>query len=183
MMRCAQDLGVIDEAGANRKILLNLLARAVIKPKERSLADRIRLKQRQLRTVAKRVRTVTTDAERLAKDNYSYLQFYSPFASKDFERHKLEETARLASRWPFEAMRRYAGWAEKEANAFGLLLRRNAQKENNLGVLFLLFWVYSQTGKLFENQLARLLTDASEVAGQGHTFSPSKLRKMFQRHV
>jgi hypothetical protein len=180
------DLGRIVKAGAVRgaslDALLDLLASAVA-PQEEISADEVRAKQRQLESIAGQVRTVTRHAERLANDPSYYLHFYSPFAGRDAKDYKKREAALLASRWPFAAMRSYAEWAEIQARAFGWWLRRNSQKESNLGIMFLLLQVHLWTGRLFEPELARLLTDASEAAGEKVFFSSSRLTKMFNRHV
>jgi ribosomal protein L17 len=183
MPGCAGYLRVIAKAGAKRDALLDLLVRAVIEPEGRSLTNRIRAKQRELRSVAMQIITVARYAERLANDSFSYPQFCSPFNTREFQRHKEQETARLASRWPFQAMLDYANWAQNEARTFGHLLRRNSQKERRLGILFLLFWVNLHTKKLFEHELSQLLIYASEAAGKPRNFTAANLRKMFERHV
>ena len=63
-----RDLKPIVDANANRESLLDLLARAVDPTTSLAVADRIRRKQQELRNVARQVRTVTSDAERVAKD-------------------------------------------------------------------------------------------------------------------
>jgi hypothetical protein len=177
-----KDLDPIVKAGADPRALLDLLARAVT-PQEKTLALKARAKQRQLASIAGQVRTVTRHAERLANDPSAYIGLYSPFSSGAAEEYKKREAARLASRWPFAAMRSYAEWAEKEQRAFGLWLRRNSQKEGNLGILFLLSQVHLWTGRLFEPKLARLLTDASHAAGENETFTPRQLTRMFERYA
>ena len=178
------DLDSIVKAGANRDVLLDLLTRCVVELPKEPAAEQMRSKQAELKSVARKLRTLARHGERLANDRFVYLDLWSPFASGDFERYKTQETKRRVSLGPFQAMRDYADWAEQQAASFGHCLRRNAQKEPRLDVLWLLSWVHSQTaGKLLENQLARLLTDASEAAGQPMKFSASQLRKGFQRHV
>jgi hypothetical protein len=176
------DLDRIVKAGADRGALLDLLARAVA-PQEEIRAEKFRAKQRQLESIAGQVRTVTRHAERLANDPSYYLHLYSPWAGRNAEDYKKRKAALLASRWPFAAMRSYAEWAEKQARAFGWWLRRNSQKEGNLGIMFLLLQVHLWTGRLFGPELARLLTDASEAAGEKVSFSSSQLDKMFERHM
>lgn len=178
-----KDLKPIIDAGASRDALLDLLVRAVVSTPDMSVADRIRKKQQELRSVAAQVRTVVSHAERVANEQSSYLEFLSPFHTADFERYRDEEIKRRAARWPFQEMHRFADWAENEARKFGELLRRNGPAEGRLGIFFLLSQVYLQTGKLFENQLARLLTDASAAIGETKTFSASNLTKTFKRHV
>lgn len=182
MPGCPRDLNRIVKAGAHGRALLDLLARAVA-PQEEGLAQQFRKRQRQLDSIAGQVRTVTRHAERVANEPSFYLHLHSVFAAKDAEDYKKGEAALLASRWPFAAMRCYAEWADQESRAFGRWLRRNSQKERNLGVLFLLQQVHLWTDRLFENILARLLTQASEVAGENVPFSSSKLTKMFNRNV
>lgn len=178
------DLDSIVKAGANRDVLLDLLARSVIELPKEPVAEQMRSKQAELKSIAKKLRTLAGQGERLAKDNSTYLDLWSRFASGDFERYKTEETKRRVSLGPFQAMRDYADWAEQQVVLFGLCLRRNAPKEDRLHVLWLLSWVHSQTaGKLFENELARLLTDASEAAGKVENFTASQLRRDFERHV
>jgi hypothetical protein len=178
-----RDLKPIVSAGANQDGLLDLLARAVTTTPGLAVADRIRKKQQELTSIAGQVRTVTDHAERVASDRFSYLQFVSAFANSNLEHYREQETKRRAGRWPFQGMRDYADWAEEEARKFGRLLRHNAQKEANLNIFSLLSWVYLRTGQLFEARLARLLTDASEAAGQATNFTPAQLSKMFKRHV
>ncbi len=173
---------IVRAAGVDREVLLDLLAMAVT-PQEKKLAVKIRAKQRQLESVAGQIRAVTDDAERLANDPTAYLQFYSPFADGAAEDYRKQRAARLASQWSFAGMRGFAEWAEKEARTLGWWLRRNSQKESKLGILFLLYQVHFWTDKLFEPELARLLVDASEAAGENETFSPSQLTKLFQRTV
>lgn len=180
------DLDAIVKSGAVRgaslDALLDLLARAVA-PQEKKVADEVRAHQRQLESIAGQVRTVTRHAERIANDPSYHLHLYSPFAGKAVEDYVKTEVALLASRWPFAEMRTYAEWAEKQARALGQWLRRNSQKERNLGIMFLLLQVHLWTGRLFEHKLARLLTEANEVAGGNMTFSSSQLTKMFKRHI
>ena len=65
------------------------------------------------------LRTVANHAERLARDSSTYLDLWAPFANKDFARYKNEEAKLRASAGPFQAMRDYAEWAEKQATLFG----------------------------------------------------------------
>jgi hypothetical protein len=178
-----RDLDRIVAAGANRAILVDLIAKAVIERPEDPVAERMRSKQTELKSIDLKLRTLAPQVERLAKDSSTYLEHWSPFANKGHERHKEEETKRRASLAPFQAMLDYAEWAKNQATSFGQCLRRNSQKESKLGVLWLLLWVHSQTGNLFENELARLLTDAAEAAGLAKDFSASQLRKMFDRNI
>jgi hypothetical protein len=176
------DLKPFSKAGVDRDSLLDLLVRAVM-PTPGLSAERIRKKQEELRSVAMQVTTVARHAERVANDPSSYIEFLSPFHTVGFERYKVEETKRRSARWPFQEMRNYATWADKEACNLGELLRRNAQKEHHLSVLFLLSQVYFKTGKILAVRLARLLTEASHAAGKDETFSASRITKMFERHV
>jgi hypothetical protein len=179
---CKADLARIGKAGADGPALLDLLARAVA-PQEEALADKVRKRQQQLKSIAGQVCTVTRHAERIANDPSFYPHLHSAFAANDADEHKKEEAALLASRWPFAAMRSYADWAERQSHFLGRWLRRNSQKERNLGVMFLLRQVHLWTDRLFADNLARLLTVASEAAGEKVPFSSSKLTKMFNRNV
>ena len=178
-----QDLNPIVDAGANRASLLDLIAAAVIICPGKSVSDQMRSRSQELKSLSMQLRTVADHGERLAADGPTYLVFYSPFANQDFARYKNKKTKLRASAGPFQAMRDCADWAHKQAIYFGRCLRRNSQKEANLGLLWLLSCVHSQTGSLFENQLARLLTDAAEAAGAPRSFTADQLRKMFKRHV
>jgi hypothetical protein len=177
------DLKPIVKAGLDRDSLLDLLAQAVMPIPALSVADRIRKKQQELRSVAAQLLNVADHAERVANDPSSYLEFLSPFHTAEFERYRAEETKRRAARWPLQEMRNYANWAENEARNFGELLTRNAQQEHRLGIFFLLSHVYLKTGKIFAVRLARLLTDAFHASGKDEMFSASRLAKMFERHV
>jgi hypothetical protein len=178
-----RDLTPIVNKGADRDALLNLLAKAVMGKVGPSDSNRIRKKQLELRSIARQVRTVIEHAERVANNRLNYLEFFSPFTNSNLELYWEKETRRRVGRWPFQGMREFADWAEEEARKFGLLLRHNAQKEADLSIFWLLSWVHSRTGHLFEAQLARLLTDASEAAGQATDFTPAQISKMFRRHV
>jgi hypothetical protein len=178
------DLDTIVKAGANRGVLLDLLARCVLELPKECAAEQMRSKQTDLKSITMKMRTLALEAERLADDSSTYLDLWSPFTNTNFEQYKKNETKRRVSLGPFQAMRDYADFTEKESASFGRCLRRNAQKERRLDVLWLLSWIHAQTaGNLFENELARLLTDASEAAGQAKNFSASQLRKDFERHV
>jgi hypothetical protein len=178
------DLDSIASAGANRGVLLDLLVGCVVELPKESAVEQMRSKQTDLKSIAMKMRTLALEAERLDDDSSLYLDLWSPFANTNFEQYKKKETKRRGPLVLIQAMRDYADLAEKEAALFGRCLRRNAQKERRLDVLRLLSFVQTQTaGNLFENELARLLTDASEAAGQAKTYSPSQLRKDLQRHV
>jgi hypothetical protein len=178
-----RDLKPILEAGMSQGALLDLLARTVMPCSRPTIADEIRRKQQELRSVAAQVRTTVHHAERVANSSSNYIAFRSPFRNVDFERYRDEEPKKRASQWPFKEMLGYADWAEKEARHFGELLRRNARKEPRLEVLSLLSTVYAQTGATFEQQLARLLTDAAEAVGRSEKFTAGGLTKMYKRHV
>jgi hypothetical protein len=177
------DLKPIVKAGLDRDSLLDLLVQAVMPTPALSVTDRIRKKQQELRSVAMQVTTVARHAERMANDPSSYIEFFSPFRTAEFKRHRDEGTKRRAARWPFKEMRDYANWAENEARNFGELLRRNAPAEHRVGIFFVLSQVYLKTGEIHAVRLARLLTDASHATGKNEMFSAGRLTKMFERHV
>jgi PAS domain-containing protein len=180
-------LRCISSAGMDRDVLLDLLARAVVDDLDasssKSQTERMRAKQRELRSIAGQMETMARHAERVALDPESYLEFWSPMSSKDFEDYKSRQSRLRASRWPFQSMREYANWARDMAQTFGKCLTRNARRERYLGIFFLLIQVHHRTGKRFEAHLAHLLTDAFQFAGVKRVFTKDQLRKMFVRHV
>jgi hypothetical protein len=178
-----RDLQRITKSGVERDALLSMLTMAVMPIPGKSDASRMRKAQRQLRSLAKQLRTVASHAERLGLDPYTHLELLSPFADLAFERFKEQEPRRRAPVGLFRAMRGYADWTEEQARKFGRCLRKNSQKEGDLGVMFLLFQVHSQTGELFAAALARLLTEASQAVGRPREFTADQLTKMFERHV
>lgn len=177
------DLQEILKAGAGKDALLSALAMAVMPPSGKSNCDHMRNQQKQLRSLAGQIRTVAQHAERLALDPRTYLDLWPRLMDQSSKHYRERELKRRAPLELFDQMRRFADSAEKRAWELGRCLRHNAQMERNLGVAFLLFLVYHQTGKTFEAQLARLLTDAAEAAGVPGRFSADRLRKLFRRHL
>ena len=185
ILHADRDIATIVEAGEDRDALLQLLALAVMPAPLSAASDLMRGRQEALRSMARRMRTLADEAEAIAFDPVNDVKLWAAIWSRDPEgvvatlaKPKEGSLLRL-----FEGMRHHARNAENRANAIGMYLRKNAPIERRLGVVLLLQHVHQRTGKVCENELARLLMDATEAAGHKKTFSADKLRKTFQRYV
>jgi hypothetical protein len=185
MPGATSDIAKIEKAGEDRNALLQLLALAVMPDPVLAQRDIMRGRQKALRSMAGRMRTLAKDAEAMALDPENDPKFWAAIWSRDEQ--DLVTVLSAARDEPllglFEGMHRHAKNAENRARAIGMYLRRNAPIERRLGAVLLVQHVHQRTGKLCENELARLLTDASEAAGHKKNFSAYQLRKIFQRYI
>src|SRR5690348_14202499 len=79
-----RDVQKIAGADVDQKALLAALAMAVMTEPTKSAASRIRKTQKDLRSLARQIRTVSHYAERVALDPCTYLDLWSPFANQAF---------------------------------------------------------------------------------------------------
>jgi hypothetical protein len=80
-------------------------------------------------------------------------------------------------------MRAYEKYALDIAKLFGEIRRKQAQliRMENIGVLAA--YIQHVTGRNYDDELARLITNAHEVVGSKKQFSADQLKKLRQRHI
>lgn len=162
----------------DRAFLFYLLAAAVV-PHPPAYRNAMLRRQDKWKSLARRLKTDANRAERLATGHFSYFEAYALSLDDSFRDAKHEAPQTL-----FRAMRAYADFAHHQARLLGAFLRKMGEVEKrNVGAMNLLIYVQAATGKLCENELARLLTEAHELAGSKTTFSAGQLRKVWERHV
>ena len=159
----------------DREILFQLLAHAAV-PGPPTYRKAIIRHQKLWESLAGQLEIAAKNAECLVSDPLSYIEGYVPSV--------LDSAQRRVPPRLFRWMRVYAKFARFQARSLGAFLRKLGQAEKwNAGVVNLLLSVRAATGKLCENELARLLTETCEIAGNTETFTADKLRKLWQRHV
>jgi len=178
------DLDVLEKAGADRQRLVRLLA--VTASGGDDWKRLMRSRQEALRSIAKRLETLTRDAEKLADDPLSTFNFWVFLVGGGFAMG-LPEPKTWKDRDPgahfvITGMRSLAKCFEQEAARFGRYLRQYAQTDSGLVLLLLAVYRWTRSTQHFE-ELARLLTDAFEAAGKPKCFSADGLEKTSKRHV
>ncbi len=82
------------------------------------------------------------------------------------------------------AMLVYAARCQREAGCLDNILKARDRRYDRLGpILNLIHDVQGFTGKPHDAAVARLLTDAFEIAGSSKQFSPDAIRKIRQHHL
>jgi hypothetical protein len=154
-------------------ILFQFLASAAV-PDPPTHRKAIIRKHKQWESFSRQLETVAKHGERLVSDSSSHIEGHIPSLQDSFQ-------APVPPRL-FRGMRVYAGYARLQARWLGTFLRKISQAER-WNAVNLLFYVRAATGKLFENELARLLTETCEIADTQEKFTADKLRKLWERHV
>jgi phage FluMu protein gp41 len=79
-------------------------------------------------------------------------------------------------------MRAYEKYALDIAKLFGEIRRKQAQLIRMENVGRLMAYIQHITGRNYDDELARLITNAHEVVGSKKQFSADQLKKLRQRH-
>lgn len=196
----SRDLDVLVKAGVDREVLLKLLAVAA-NGNHGPMKKLMRTRRDALRSLSKRLDALADEAEKLADDPLSVVQFWA---------HLEGGWGVLGMKPPkpmsddpclplvFTGMRVFAKKVRRQATLFSNYLRAYSRRDKGVVLLLIHVWMSrptqmgikkSATGHVRFHldcleELARLLTDAFEAAGkQGKSrFSADGLRQIFKRH-
>ncbi len=173
-------LSKLTKEGANREKLLSLLANAVLdvgfwrKP--------VRGKKRELESIANQLETVADHAKRISLDPLCYGTLWLAILGIG-KWEMVKPPKERAPTWLFGLMRLYAKNCRERAKAFGNLLREHPPRERRAIIDCLLLEVWLRTGKYHDNEIAFLLTNASEAAGHKRVFTEDQIKKQRQKYV
>lgn len=175
-----QDLKKLVAAGASETELLKLLAHAV--SKNDSWQKLMRRKKRELESVANQLETVAKHGQRVSVDPFSngivWLAMLGIGKWQD-----LNPAAGTSPAWMFRLMRAYAKNCRDKASAFGALLREYPPRQRRKMNSCLIAAVWLGTGKHYDKEIAFLLTNAYEAAGQEREVTEDQIKKHRQRYV
>jgi hypothetical protein len=173
-------LKALVKAGASEARVLSMLSFAVIETG--SWQEPMRRKERELERIANDLETVAKHAQRVSLDPTSYLTLWMAMLSIGNWENVKPASERSPARM-FELMRAYAKNCRDRAKAFGSLRRTHSLTEKRQIVDCVLLEVWRSTGKYYDKQLARLLTNAFEAAGRKQHFTEDQIKKHRQRSV
>src|ERR1035438_8178711 len=167
-------------AGASETQVLTLLAHAVSK---KDLWQKpMRRKKRELESVANQLETVAKHAQRVSVDPLSngivWLAILGIGKWQD-----LNPAAGSSPAWMFRLMRAYAKNCRDKASAFGDLLRGYPPRQRRQMISCLISAVWLATRKYYDKEIAFLLTNAYEAAGQKREVTEDQIKKQRQRYV
>lgn len=182
----SRDLDVLIRAGADRKKLIRLLALTASEDGSEHWKKLIRQRRNALRSLARRMETLSAEARKQAADITFRAQFHFYCFEKGAvlgmkEPTPLREVPGVS--FTISGMRALARMYRDEAKQMTQLLRHYGQTDSGLVHLLLCvyLWTRDSTDRRYE-VLARLLTDAFEAAGKRDEFSADQLRKIWNRH-
>ncbi len=177
-----RDLDKLAKAGADRTQVLRLLGLAVF-DHEMDWRLLVRQKRDALKRLAKQLRTVTDDAERLAEDPLSGAHFWLALLGM-IKWDEVQWPVKSAPEAPFGSMmRRLAKNSESKARVLARVLRQGTYHQRRIAAVALSYYIRTKTGHDYDDEVARLLTDAHEAIGITKQFSAPQLKKSRQRHM
>lgn len=175
-------LNRLAKAGADRKQVLQLLALAVFGDPEHWRRV-VKQKRDALKSLARRLRRVTEDAELLAQDPLFGAQFWLALLGM-MRWEEVQWPAKSDPKAPFgNMMRNLAKHAENKATNLGEVLREGAMHERNGAIVALSHYIRQTTGRYHDDQVARLLTDAHDAVDVTKDFNAPQIKKSRQRHL
>lgn len=176
------DLDVLAASGVDRKVVLRFLA--VAASRDGDWTRIMRQRQAALKSLSGRMETLARETRDRVNDLLSTVQFWAYIAGGGGALGmELPSSMAEDPGIPFiiSGMSVLARKMKDQAARFGKFLR--AYGRTNDGVVLLLVRYRMFRPKMEHlNELARLLTDAFEVAGQSKSFSAEGLRKTYKRH-
>ncbi len=173
-------LSKLTKEGANREKVLSLLASAVQdvdfwrKP--------VRGKKRELESIANQLETVANHAQRISLDPSCYGTLWLAILGIG-KWEMVKPSNERAPIWIFNLMRLYSRNCRERAKEFGKLLREYPPRQRRMMIDCLLLEVWRLTGKYHDKEIAFLLTNASEAAGQKRVFTEGQIKKQRQKYV
>ncbi len=173
-------LSKLTQEAANREHILSLLACAV---EDKGIWRKaVRVKKRDLESIANQLETVANHAQRISLDPLCYgSPWLAVLGLGKWEMVKPPQ--KHAPIWLFEFMRRYAKNCRERAKAFGTLLREHPPRQKRAMIDCLLLKAWSLTGKYHDREVAFLLTNAFEAVGSKRGFTEDQIKKHRQRYV
>lgn len=173
-------LSKLTKAGADRGQVLSLLSSTVA---GRDIWRKaVRGKKRELESIANELETVTKHAQRLSLDPLcDGILWLKILGTAKLE--NVKPATEYAPIWLFELMRRYAKSRREIAKIFGNILRTYAPIQKRKMISCLLAEVWLRTGKYHDKEIALLLTNAFEAAGDKRVFTEEQIKKHRQRYV
>ena len=173
-----RDIQPLLKAGAKKDRLLTLLALIVNDSKgEGDLMAR----RRSLAKLADELVTVTEHARRIANDPFCdgrfWLSLHCGLPWHLTTRPGVIEAPVL------DRMKALAELFKQRGDALGMLSRRIKKSLRNRGLSDLLGYVWLQTGRNFDREIAWLLIAAHEALGQDRIFTADNIKKFRQRHL
>jgi hypothetical protein len=178
-----RDLGVMTQAGVDRKALLTLLALAATGDRG-GMLKLMRQRQAALKSLSRRLYNLASEAKERASDPVSAVQFWAYMnggsaLGMPYPKALADDPG---AEFIIAGMRALAKIMKEQAAKFGLYLR--AWGKTDVGVVLLLVRYRMFCPKMNHlDELARLLTDAFEAAGKNKCFSAESLRKTYKRRA
>jgi hypothetical protein len=173
-----RDIRPLLKAGAKEDRLLTLLAFIVNDSKgEGDLMAR----RRSLAKLADELVTVTEHARLIVDDPLCDGRFW--LALHCGLPWDLTTPAGVIEAPVLERMQALANLIKQRGDALGMLSRQVKKSLRNRGLFDLLGYVWLQTGRNFDREIAWLLIAAHKALGQDRIFTADKIKKFRQRHL
>ena len=178
------DLDKLVRAGADRRQVIFRLA-LVVFGREESWRRVMEQKRAALRRLAKQLRTIVDEAERLAEDPLCGGHFWLAFFGLSSPDEVLWPAKRDPKAPAGKMLRALAEQAENKAKLLGKISREGSYFYRRSPAAALCHYVREATGDYHDDEVARLLTDAYEAVGLGprSRFSAVQLQKLRKRHM
>jgi hypothetical protein len=178
------DLDALTKAGADRKALVRLLAITANKGGTEWWKELVRRRREALKSLARRMDTLETEAKEQAADVTFRSSFYTYFLGGGSsigmkEPEPLDQQTGVS--FVISGMHALANAYRVEAKRMSHFLRHYGQTDYGLVICVMRAIIWTKSTDHFES-LARLLTDAFEAAGKREVFSADQLRKIWNRH-
>jgi hypothetical protein len=181
-----RDLFAIAKGDSERRdTILELLAH-IVRDLPRSWRDSLKKSQDDYRNAAKKLRPAIKSIEKIVHDPGCPIEFWllvlNPGVTVTVNEEQ-ETRAKLRVLHMLRTMRAYEEYALAMAKEFGRYSRSQVQLMRRREIGILIRYVRRITGRNFDEEIARLLTDAHVAVGSKKKFSTDQIKKLRQRHI
>ena len=175
------DLQTLKKAHAAPELILELLTHIVWEP-SKPWRKEMKRSQSTILSAANTLHLAIGAVTGVSKDLSCYPGYWMAVLNKYASVEELKRQVFVPSKM-IRQMKAYEEYARQIARLFGRIVRKQAQLGRMEDLGRLVAYVRHTTGRNFDNELARLLTDAHEVAGIKKQFSAQQIKKFRQRHI
>ncbi len=176
------DLKTLAKAGADKKQIARLLALAALGDDE-SWRLEVKRKQNQLKSVARRLDSVSEAYEELRTDPFCGPHIWLALLGM-MKWEDVQGPAEKGSKSLLQSMmQRAAAAARSQASSLGQILRQGAPHSRRSPIVALCYYIRTSTGRHHDDVVVRLLIDAHEAVPAPKAFSADQIKKLRQRYM
>lgn len=175
------DLYTLKKANAAPDLILEALT-GIVWDLPMDWREKMKRNQAKLVHAADAVGSAAEAVEKVSKDPACYPGFWMLALNRHSTFGQLKQQMFVPSKM-LRGMRAYEKYALDIAKLFGEILRKQAQLIRVEKIGSLLAYIQHVTGRNYDDELARLITDAHEAVGSKKQFSATQLKKLRQRHI